>query len=295
MNIRPIVRGSEHPPVPGSSVSVRGTGFAVGLIVLSLGTMNAIALRLLSGVLLCAIAGFAMAGDAPDAQPGGFIDNRGHIRRALPDERPFLERAVASATAQAGHPVVLFVDETGAAGEQADRLAEKWPERTIVVVNIAENLERTAAIRPAAEVKDRFEASTLARIEGKIADREQSRKLNVAMAEAVLEVGAIAAGKKPSSRGAWNHPIQLLTGGKDVTDDERLGFLFGTLVALVLLAFVVWWFRLLIRNPKDAIIGLLVFFFEGAVSSSGSGGGGGGGGSSGGGGSFGGGGATGSW
>jgi len=251
--------------------------------------MNALVLRLLSGVLLCAVAGLAMAADAPAAESGVILDH--WEARAV---RPLLERAVASATAQAGHPVVLFVGETGSAGEQADRLAEKSPDRTFVVV-MSDNTATKAAIRPAAAVKDRFEASTLARIEAQIADREQNRKVNVAIAEAVLEVGAIAAGNKPGSRGVSNHPIQLLTGGKDVTDDERLGFLFGTMAALVLLAFVAWWFRLLIRNPMEAIIGLLVFFFEGAVSSSGSGGGSGGGGTSGGGGSFGGGGATGSW
>jgi hypothetical protein len=243
MNIRPIARGSEHPPAPGSSASVRGIRFAAGLIVLFPGSMNAIALRLLAGVLLCAIAGFAMAGDAPAAQSGVFIDNRGHIRRALQDERLFLERAVASATAQAGHPVVLFLDETGTAREQADRLAEKWPESTIVVVNIAEDLKTTAAIRPAAEVKNRFEASTLARIEGKIAEGLQSGKLNTAISGAVLEVGAIAAGQKAFSRGAWNHPIQLLTGGKDVTDDERLDLLFGTIAALLMLFYVARFFR----------------------------------------------------
>lgn len=251
--------------------------------------MNAMALRHLLSVLLCAITGFAMAGDAPAAEPGVIID---HWEGA---DRAFLERAVASATAQAGHPVVLVVNRTEHAGEQADRFAEKWPEHTVVVVTISEGLETTAAIRPAAGVKDRFDASTLARIEGEISAGMQSGKLNKAMAGAVLEVGAIAAGKEAFSRGAWKHPVQLLTGGKDVTDDERLYFLFGTIAALLVLAFVVWWFRLLIHNPKEAIIGLLVFCFEGAVSSAGSGGAGGGGGASGGGGSFGGGGATGSW
>jgi hypothetical protein len=254
--------------------------------------MSAITLRLLPCVLLCAIAGFAMAGDTPDAQSGEFIDNRGHIRRALQDERLFFERAVASATAQAGHPVVLFIDETGTAAEQADRLAEKWPERTIVVVNIAENLDTTAAIRPASEVKDRFEASTLARIEGGIAEGMQSGRLNKAIAGAMLEVGAIAAGQKPLSRGAWKHPIQLLTGGKDVTNDERRDFLFGAAAALVILSLVACWFWLLIHDPKAAIMGLIFFFVEVLFSG---GGGGGGGGTSGGGGSFGGGGATGSW
>jgi hypothetical protein len=290
MNIRPIVRGSEHPPAPGSSASVRGIRFAAGLIVLSPGSMNAMALRLLAGVLLCAIAGFAMAGDAPAAEPGVLIDNR----RATQDVRPFLERAVASATAQAGHPVVLFVDETGTAGEQADRLAERWPERTIVAVNIFDNLEAKAAIRPAAEMKDRFEASTLARIEGEIAEGMRSGRLNKAMAGAVLEVGAIAAGQRPLSRGAWKHPIQLLTGGKDVTDDERLYFLFGTMVALLLLYFVARWFRWFADDPKAAIMGLFIFFLEAGIGGGGRGGGGGGG-MSGGGGGFAGGGATGSW
>jgi hypothetical protein len=202
---------------------------------LSRGNVNAIALRFLPGVLLCAIAGLAMAGNAPPAEPGALIDNR----RATQDVRPFLERALASATAQAGHPVVLLVNETGTVGEQADQLAEKWPERSIVAVTILDNQEAKAAIRPAAAVKDRFEAPTLARIEGGIAEGMQSGKLNKAMAAAVLEVGAIAAGEKPSSRGVWNHPMQLLTGGNDVTDDERLYFLFSTFAALAML-FYVW-------------------------------------------------------
>lgn len=133
---------------------------------LILGRMNAMALRLLQGVLLCAIAGFAMAGDAPAVETGVLIDNR----KATQDVRPFLERAVASATAQAGHPLVLLVNETGTVGEQADQLAEKWPERTIVAVTILDNQEAKAAIRPAVKVKDRFEAATLARIEGGIAE-----------------------------------------------------------------------------------------------------------------------------
>jgi hypothetical protein len=202
---------------------------------LFLGTMNAMALRLLTGVLLCAIAGFAMAGNAPAAEPGALIDNR----QATEDVRPFLERAVASATAQAGHPVVLLVNETGTVGEQADQLAEKWPDRTIVAVTIFDNQEAKAAIRPAAKVKDRFEAATLARIEGGIAEGMRSGKLNKSMAGAVLEIGAIAAGQKPMSRGVWNHPMQLLTGGNDVTDDERLYFLLSTLAALAMV-FYVW-------------------------------------------------------
>jgi uncharacterized membrane protein YgcG len=242
-------------------------------------------------VALCAICGIAMAGTTPAPESGVIVGDTSV-------ERPYLERAVASATAQAGHQVVLVINPVGRTGtvhDQAKVYREEWPERTIVVVNIADNLDTTAAIRPAVKVKDRFDASTLARIEGGIAEGMRSGKLNKAMAGAVLEVGAIAAGQEPSSRGAWKHPVQLLTGGKDVTDDERLYFLFGTIAALLVLGLAAWWIRLFIHNPKEAIIGLLVFFVEGAVSSAGSGGGGGGGGTSGGGGSFGGGGATGSW
>lgn len=71
----------------------------------------------------------------------------------------------------------------------------------------------------------------------------RSGKLNKSMAGAVLEVGAIAAGQKPMSRGVWNHPLQLLTGGNDVTDDERLYFLLSTIAALAMVFYVLRRFR----------------------------------------------------
>jgi uncharacterized protein len=250
-------------------------------------TMDAFISRFLKGLLLCVIAGVAMAGEAPVSETGLM----GSYFSIGSSERQFLERAVASATAQAGHPVILAINPEGRTGtvrDQAEIFGEKWPERTIVVVNVADNLETTAAIKPAHDIKDRFEASTLADIEGQISEGMQKGRLNTAMAEAVLEVGAIAGGGRPMSRGPWKHPIQLLTGGEDVTNDERLDALFVILLVLIGLCFLAWWLRLLIRNPKEAIFGLLAFLFSGTI-------GGGGGGSSGGGGSFGGGGATGSW
>lgn len=238
-------------------------------------------------VALYAISGIAMAGTTPAPESGVIVGD-------TIVERPYLERAVASATAQAGHQVVLVINPEGRTGtvhDQAKVYREQWPERTIVVVNIADNLETTAAIEPAGAVRDRFDATALTRIESDIADGMHRGRLNTAMAAAVGEVGALAAGQDPKSRGPWKHPLQVLTGGKDVTNDERLGALFGVAAALVILGFVVWWFRLLIRKPMEAIFGLFTTLVGGAVG----GGDGDGGGASGGGGSFGGGGATGSW
>jgi hypothetical protein len=138
--------------------------------------MNALILRFLKGLLLCIIASVAMADEVPVAE-GGLIGSYFSIGSS---ERLFLERAVASATAQAGHPVILAINPEGRTGtvrDQAELFGEKWPDRSFVVVNVADSLETTAAIKPARDVMDRFEASTLAAIEGQISEGMQSGKL----------------------------------------------------------------------------------------------------------------------
>lgn len=229
-------------------------------------------------MLLCTASGFAVADEAPRAAPAPSFD-------------------VANASQQAGHPVVLWVTSKewdGAAATQADQFAAKWPDRTIMVVNIY-HLDATVAIRPAVEVKDRFEASTLKRIEDEIVVAMRKERLNVAMARLVGEVGAIAAGKPPEVWDSQKHPIQALMGGQDVSEkDKTTNALINIMAGLVLLGLFLWWLRIFLGNPKEALLGLAVLVVEGSLSSL-SGGRGGGGGMSGGGGGFDGGGATGSW
>jgi hypothetical protein len=256
--------------------------------------------RALMAMLLCAAAGLAAAqGAQPD--PTDLGPNAGYwAPERYPS--PALNDAVANASQQAGHPVVLWVlskKEPGSVVVLANRFAEKWPDRTLMLVN-DNQLTATLVLRPAAAVKDLFTPLTSGRMEVQMQEAMRLDRVELALARLVGEVGAIAAGQTPEPWDPKRHLLQSMMGGQDVAEKDKWGNLALTLLfPLAIIGLLAWWLRLFLGNPKEAILGLLVMWAGGVLSNIGSGGGGSGsssgGGMSGGGGGFDGGGATGSW
>ena len=223
------------------------------------------------------------------AEPSGPV--HGNPPFADPLETRAVEDAVRRASTPS-HPVTLVLNPAkgmDALGRRAEKLAEAWPGRILLVAS-SPDLDATLLV-PAA-LAGRFPEDQRERIRREVRAAMTSATYSRTLVRLVGEIALLAEGRVPAPWVAWKHPLKTLGGGQD---EDAAPLPLGIGIGAVLVLLVLWLLDTLVKNPRAVVAFVAEEAVEGLIGGVFGGGGGGGGGFSGGGGSFGGGGASGSW